>query len=217
MKKLKGVIFDLDGVIADTAGYHYLAWKQIADELSIEINEEFNEQLKGIDRRNSMLRILEFGNKSLLDNQIEEYMERKNLIYLRLLSNLTKNDILPGIDKLFRHLIDCDIKIAIASASKNAPEILERLGLFEYVDYIADPSLIAKPKPAPDIFIIAAEGIGCQLEQCVAIEDSIAGIEAINSAGIKSVSIGLCNVNADLELKQTKDLKLKKIKELLNS
>lgn len=217
MRELKGVIFDLDGVIADTADYHYIAWKQIAAELSIDIDSEFNQQLKGIDRRNSILRILEFGNKSLSTNQIEDYMTRKNLVYRQLLTELTKDDILPGIEGLFKQLVDNDIKIAIASASRNAPEILERLGLLEFVDYIADPSLIANPKPAPDIFILAAKGIDCQLAECVAIEDSIAGIEAINSAGIKSISIGLSKVVADLELAETADLDITKIKVVLNS
>lgn len=217
MRELKGVIFDLDGVIADTADYHYIAWKQIAAELSIDIDSEFNQQLKGIDRRNSILRILEFGNKSLPANQIEDYMTRKNLVYRQLLTELTTDNILPGIEGLFKQLLDNDIKIAIASASRNAPEILERLGLLEFVDYIADPSLIANPKPAPDIFVLAAEGIDCQLAECVAIEDSIAGIEAINSAGIKSISIGLSNGAADLELAETADLDITKIKVVLNS
>lgn len=217
MKELKAVIFDLDGVITNTAKYHYIAWKQIANELSIDINIEFNEQLKGIDRYNSMLRILEFGNKSLSDEQIEYYMDKKNKVYRELLSGLSAADILPGISELFGQLRESEVKIAIASASKNGPEILARLGLSSFVDFIAQPELITNPKPAPDIFLNAAEGVNCQVTEVVGIEDAIAGIEAIKAAGIKSVAIGLSDVGADLELKDTTQLRLNKIRDLLNS
>lgn len=217
MKDLKGVIFDLDGVIADTARFHFDAWQQIAKELSIDIDIEFNEQLKGIDRRNSMEKILEYGKVDLSETQIKSYMEKKNIVYLELLQKLTPKDILPGIESLVSQLAEQNNKIAIASASKNAQHILDKLGLIEYIDYIADPLLIKNPKPAPDIFLDAAIGIGCDVCDCVAIEDSIAGIKAIKAAGIKCVSIGLNDVKVDLKLEKTEDLKLRDLEQLINS
>lgn len=210
---IKGVIFDLDGVITDTAKYHFKAWKKLASELGIEIDEKFNETLKGVSRTESLKKILEYGGKlqEYSEEEIEKLCSRKNEEYKEMLKCLEKEDILPGIEKFIDELRKHSIKIGLASVSKNAPIILEKLGLSEKIDYIADPSEVEKGKPAPDIFISAAEGINTDIIECIGIEDSMAGVEAMKSCKMRSVGIG---VNADLTLESTEDLSLEKIKEL---
>ncbi|HAK42156.1 MAG TPA: beta-phosphoglucomutase [Clostridium sp.] len=211
--EIKAVLFDLDGVIADTAKFHFIAWKSIAKEEGIDIDEEFNEQLKGVDRVLSFDRILAHGNiTSLTEDEKEYYRTKKNNLYKELLKDLTPQDVLPGILALFNELIDNNIKIAIASISQNAPYILEKLNLLDKIDCIADPRTVKHSKPAPDIFLKAAELTGVDIKNCVAIEDAQAGIEAINRAGIFSVGVGNL-VDADLLVDSTSKLNLDSIKE----
>ncbi|WP_346888848.1 beta-phosphoglucomutase [Clostridium sp. UBA1056] len=211
--EIKAVLFDLDGVIADTAKFHFIAWKSIAKEEGIDIDEEFNEQLKGVDRVLSFDRILAHGNiTSLTEDEKEYYRTKKNNLYKELLKDLTPQDVLPGILALFNELIDNNIKIAIASISQNAPYILEKLNLLDKIDCIADPRTVKHSKPAPDIFLKAAELAGVDIKNCVAIEDAQAGIEAINRAGIFSVGVGNL-VDADLLVDSTSKLNLDSIKE----
>jgi len=210
---IKAVLFDLDGVIADTAKFHFIAWKSIAKEVGVDIDEKFNEQLKGVDRVLSFDRILAHGNiTSLTEDEEEYYRTKKNNLYKELLQDLTPQDVLPGILDLFNELIDNNIKIAIASISQNAPYILEKLNLLDKIDCIADPKAVKYSKPAPDIFLKAAELAGVDVKNCVAIEDSQAGIEAINRAGIFSVGVGNL-VDADLLVGSTSKLNLDSIKE----
>lgn len=207
---IKGVIFDLDGVITDTAKFHYIAWKNLASELGIEIDEKFNETLKGIPRLDSLIKILEYGGvrQKYSDTDIDSLADKKNEEYKLLLEELSKDDILPGIEEFIDELRSNNIKIGLASVSKNAPTILKKLELIEKIDFIADPSKVAKGKPAPDIFIEAARGIGLEIENTVGIEDAESGVKAMRACDMRSVGIG---VEADLTLKGTSELSLEVI------
>ncbi|WP_034849020.1 beta-phosphoglucomutase [Clostridium hydrogeniformans] len=213
--EIKAVLFDLDGVIADTAKFHFIAWKTIAKEVGVEIDEKFNEKLKGVDRVLSFERILAHGNiTSLTEEEKEYYRTKKNNLYKELLKKLTPDDVLPGIVDLFNELIDNNIKISIASISQNAPYILEKLNLLEKIDAIADPKAVKNSKPAPDIFLKAAEMVGVDACNCVAIEDAEAGIEAINRAEIFSIGVGDL-FGADLLVDSTGELNLDIIRKAL--
>lgn len=213
----KAVLFDLDGVITATSELHYIAWKEMAESIGIKIDREFNEQLKGVDRRTSINRILSQGNQKLEEDQILRLMDEKNERYKQLLETITGDDVLPGILELLAQLRTNGIKVSLASASKNAPLILDKLELTNYFDYIANPSMAKESKPAPDIFLLAAQGVGVDISKCIGIEDAEAGLQAIKSAGAKSVTIGLTEVEADLVLRSTSDLEYKKIMSLFNS
>lgn len=210
---ISGVIFDLDGVITDTAKFHYIAWKNLASSLGIEIDEEFNETLKGIPRIESLIKILEFGGvrDKYSDEDIQELAHKKNEEYKVLLEDLTKDDILPGIEKFMDELIDNKIKIGLASVSKNAPTILKKLELIEKVDFIANPAEVEKGKPAPDIFIEAARGIGVEIKNTIGIEDADAGVQAMRACNMRSVGVG---VDADMRLSCTSELSLSTISKL---
>ncbi|MEG2110271.1 MAG: beta-phosphoglucomutase [Clostridium sp.] len=210
--EIKAVLFDLDGVITDTAKFHFIAWKSIAKEIGVEIDEQFNEQLKGVDRILSFDRILSYGNiVSLTEEEKEYYRTKKNKLYKELLKDISPDDILPGILDLFNELIDNKIKIAIASISQNAQYILEKLHLLDKIDAVVDARTIKNSKPAPDVFLKAAEMIGVDVINCVAIEDAKAGIEAINRAGIFSIGVGNLE-GADLLIDNVYNLSLNKIK-----
>lgn len=210
---VEAVLFDLDGVITATSELHYLAWKRLAKQHGIEIDREFNETLKGVDRKTSLERILALTTKEFTSEQFDEMMQYKNDIYVASLESISKNDLLPGIEELLKGLRQANIKISIASASKNAPYIINRLEIGDYIDYIANPEDVAENKPAPDIFLLAAKGVNATIENCVAIEDAEAGVEAIIKAGAKSVAIGLKNSGANIELNDTSELNV----ELINS
>lgn len=189
---IKAFIFDLDGVITDTAEYHYLAWKQLGKDLGINIDREFNETLKGVSRIESLERILALENKQN-DYTEEEKLElatKKNDHYVSLINNITPKDILPGINELLEDLKKNKIKIGLASASKNAIPVLTKLGLLDKFDYVAPASECPNSKPAPDIFLMAAKGLDVNPKDCVGIEDAEAGVDAINSANMYSVGVG---------------------------
>lgn len=215
---MEAALFDLDGVIADTAKYHFIAWKKIAEELKINIDEEFNENLKGVDRVISFDRILKHGNvNNLSEKEKEFYRNKKNNLYKELLKELTPKDILPGILEFFEELEKKNIKIGIASISQNAPFILEKLKLLDKIDGIANPSEVENSKPAPDIFLKAAEILKVNPKECIGIEDAQAGIQAINSAGIFSIGIGRLK-DANLILDSTEKLNIERIeKELIKA
>ncbi len=206
--KYKAVLFDLDGVIADTAVYHFEAWKRIATSLGIELEDNFEENLKGVDRAGSLQAILDYGNIQISTEQFEQLLVQKNSDYLELIANLKPSSALPGIPKLFADLNANGIKIAIASASKNAPFILERLELIDLVDGIANPAEVKAGKPAPDIFIKAARIANVDLQECIAIEDAKSGVEAIKAANVVAVSIGDIK-GADYKLSCTSQLTYK--------
>lgn len=187
----KGFIFDLDGVITDTAKYHYLAWKELASGLEIEIDEAFNESLKGIDRMTSLERILAFGGKEkdFTEAQKAALAAEKNGQYVALLADLSPADLLPGVAGFLAESQRLDVPCAIASASKNAPMILEKLGVASYFEAIVDPATLAKGKPDPEIFLKAAEAIGVLPVDAIGFEDAQAGVDALNAAGMMVVGI----------------------------
>ncbi len=208
----KAVLFDLDGVICDTAHYHYLAWKKLANHLGGDIDEEFNETLKGVDRAESLKRILNKINVELTEVEFEKYMTLKNDWYVEMLETINEDEVLPGILDFIIQLKENSIKVAIASASKNAPIILEKIDLMKYVDTIANPNDVKENKPAPDIFLLAAKQSGVAISDCIGIEDSQAGIDALNAAAIDSIAIGAILNGATITLDETSQLKLDLLK-----
>lgn len=187
----KGFIFDLDGVITDTAKYHYIAWKELAAEIGIEIDLKFNEQLKGISRMDSLERILTLGNKNDAYTEVEKeaLATKKNTHYVQLLQSLTPDDLLPGVKTFLDEAKAKNIPCAIASASKNAPFILDKLGVMQDFDTIVDPATLKKGKPDPEIFIQAALALGIEPAEAVGFEDAQAGIDGINAAGMYAVGV----------------------------
>jgi kojibiose phosphorylase len=185
---IQGVIFDLDGVITDTAEYHYRAWQKLADEQGIPFNRHQNEALRGLSRRASLMEII--GNRPYSEVQIQELMERKNSYYQELIQNITQADLLPGAIALLDDLRQNRIKIAIGSGSKNARTVIQQLGIEDKIDAIADGYSVQQPKPAPDIFLHAANLLGLEASQCLVVEDAAAGIEAALAGGMWTVGIG---------------------------
>ncbi|MFA9398918.1 MAG: beta-phosphoglucomutase [Clostridiaceae bacterium] len=221
MKEIKAFIFDLDGVITDTAEYHYLAWKELSNKLEVPFDREFNENLKGVSRMDSLEKILTKGNISGKFKEEEKIIiaEEKNEIYKELIKNITPKDLLPGIENLLKGLKGKDIKIALASASKNAMTVINGLKVYEYFDFIADAAICKNNKPAPDIFLMAAEGLGINPEECIGVEDAEAGIEAINSAKMFSVGVGDTKrmKNANMIFHSTKELNIDTIVKEFNN
>lgn len=215
---LKGVVFDLDGVITDTAHYHYLAWKKTAESIGIEFDEAFNENLKGVSRIDSLLLILKKDGREndFTEEQIETLAAEKNEFYVNLLQKITPSDVLPGIKELIVDLKKQNLKCAIASVSKNARTVLNALEMEQAFDYIVDAAKITKSKPDPEIFVEACRGLGLETAEVVGIEDAQAGIEAINAAGIVSVGVGSGLRDADMTVKNTGLLDLR-ILEILHS
>ncbi|EAC6223097.1 beta-phosphoglucomutase [Listeria monocytogenes] len=215
---LKGVVFDLDGVITDTAHYHYLAWKKTAESIGIEFDEAFNENLKGVSRIDSLLLILKKDGREndYTEEQIEALAADKNDFYVSLLKEITPADVLPGIKELIVDLKKQNLKCAIASVSKNARTVLSALEMEQEFDYIVDAAKITKSKPDPEIFVEACRGLGLETAEVVGIEDAQAGIEAINAAGIVSVGVGSGLRDADMTVKSTGLLDLR-ILEILHS
>lgn len=190
----KGFIFDLDGVIVDTAKYHYLAWKKLANSLGIDFTEAENEQLKGVSRVRSLQKILTWGNKSLSSSEFETLMAKKNDDYLSYIQKMDTSEILPDVSKVLNFLKDKNQPIALGSASKNAKPILEKVNLLNKFDTIVDGNHVSRAKPDPEVFLKAASDLGVPSKDCIVFEDSVAGIEAANVAGMISIGIGSPNV-----------------------
>ena len=212
---IKAIIFDLDGVITDTAKYHFMAWKALADELGFKFTIEDNERLKGVSRMDSFNIILEI-NGALDKYSMEEkeaFCTRKNDLYKEFIKQVTPEDILPGIKELMDKAKDAGIKMAVASVSKNAPAVLTSLGLIDSFDYIADAARITKSKPDPEIFAVCGEALGVLPEECIGIEDSQAGIESIHAAGMTSVGIHVTvtSLEPDVVLASTSELEFEKL------
>ncbi len=186
----KGFIFDLDGVIVDTAKYHYLAWKKLANSIGVDFTEIQNEQLKGVSRIESLQKILKWGNKTLSEAEFNRLMSMKNEDYLSYIDKMNASEILPDVIKILDFLIEKQQPIALGSASKNAPEILNKVNLFNQFNAIVDGNAVTKAKPDPEVFLKAAEAIQLKPENCVVFEDSVAGIQAANSAHMISIGIG---------------------------
>jgi beta-phosphoglucomutase len=187
---LKACIFDLDGVIVDTAKYHYLAWKKLAVMLNIDFDETDNERLKGVSRMASLDIILDLGRKKPDDKKKEEYAALKNKWYLDFIGRMTPEEILPGSLGFISELKNHGIKTAIGSASKNTPLILERLGIANLFDAIADGNVVKNAKPDPEVFLTAAKMLRVPPKYCVVFEDAVAGVESALNAGMHCVGIG---------------------------
>jgi beta-phosphoglucomutase len=187
---MKGFIFDLDGVIVDTARFHFLAWKKTADELGFALTPELNEQLKGVSRVDSLKKILEWAGKEIDQDYFDSLMTEKNEDYLTYVERMTAADILPGVEDFLRTLKEQGYPVALGSASKNAPLILEKTGLISLFDTIVDGNSVKKAKPDPEVFLVAAEQLGVSTEECVVFEDSEAGVTAANNAGMFSIGLG---------------------------
>lgn len=190
MYKSKGIIFDLDGVIVDTAKFHYLAWRKLANDLGFDISEDQNEQLKGVSRVRSLEKILGWGNVSLSQDNFMEQMAIKNDNYLTYISTMTPKDILPGVQEVLDFFLENNIPIALGSASKNARSILEKTGLYQKFTAVVDGNDVEKAKPDPEVFLIAAARLNVEPGNCIVFEDAQAGIQAANSAGMISIGIG---------------------------
>jgi len=192
--KLKGCIFDLDGVIVDTARYHFMAWKRLADQLKIHFTEDNNERLKGVSRMDSLDIILEIGDMRLSEELRKEYANLKNRWYIEYVSRMTPDEILPGSLEFINELKGVGIKVAIGSASKNTSLILERVGMNNLFDAIADGNTITRAKPDPEIFLTAAKMLGIEPERCAVFEDAVAGVQAALNAGMICIGVGSHNI-----------------------
>ena len=189
MKK-RGYIFDLDGVIVDTAKYHFLAWKKLANSIGIDFSQEQNEQLKGVSRVQSLEKILAWGNKTISAAHFTRLMTSKNDDYLLHVHEMSESEILPDVIKILNFLVDESQPVALGSASKNARLILNKVNLIDKFEAIVDGTNVSKAKPDPEVFLIAAKQLGMPTEDCIVFEDSVAGVQAANSAYMISVGIG---------------------------
>ncbi|MFT6192845.1 beta-phosphoglucomutase [Polaribacter sp.] len=195
----KGIIFDLDGVIVDTAKYHYLAWKKLANQLGFEFTKNQNELFKGVSRKVCLEILLEIGKVSATKEQFDIWMIEKNLDYLKYIENMDASEILPDVPKILQFLKENKIPIALGSASKNARSILEKVGLLPYFDAIVDGNNVTKAKPDPEVFLLAAKQLGVSAHDCVVFEDAVAGVEAANAAKMISIGIGDRNVLSEAQ------------------
>ena len=190
MSRFQAAIFDLDGVLVDSAKAHFVAWRRLAGELGIAFTEHDNEALKGLDRIASLRTILALGRRAVADDAMAALAARKNGYYLDLVTQMSPADQLPGADALVRLARASGLKCAVASASRNARLLLERVGLAPLFDFVADSGAVARGKPAPDIFLACSAALGVAPAACLAFEDAAAGIEAIVAAGMFPVGIG---------------------------
>jgi beta-phosphoglucomutase len=211
-KPLQAFIFDLDGVITDTAEYHYLAWRALGEELGIPFTREFNEELKGVSRMDSLEKILALGSRendfSLIEK--EALATKKNEHYVRLIANISPDDILPGIKDLITEIKAKGYRLGLASVSKNAFTVMDSLGLKGEFDIIVDAATIAKGKPNPEIFLTAAKLLNVDPSACIGIEDAAAGVDSIKDAGMFAVGVGseTSLAKADIIYSSTEQLSL---------
>ena len=211
----KGFVFDLDGVITDTAKFHYIAWKELADSIGITIDLDFNEKLKGIGRMDSLERILAYGGKEndFTNEQKEEMAAKKNANYVKLLEDLSPKDLLPGVKKFLDEAREKNVPCSLASASKNAPFILKKLEVFDYFDAIVDPESLHKGKPDPEIFVRAAELINIDPKDAIGFEDAEAGIEGIKKAGMYAIGLQASEplVEADMTISSFDEINVEEL------
>lgn len=214
----KAVIFDLDGVITDTAEFHYKAWKNLADKVAVPFDEQANESLKGIDRMASLRWILARGDKQFSEAEILQLADEKNKDYQQLIAAMQEDDIFPGVKSLILTLKGRGYLIGLASVSKNAQFVLERLKITELFDCVADAASIVNTKPDPEIFLTVAKHLHLSPERCVGVEDAIAGVKAIKAAGMPAIGVGdpLVLTEADCVVAQTAMISVDMIEQLLS-
>jgi len=206
--QIEGALFDLDGVLVDTAKYHYLAWKRLAGELGFVFTEEHNERLKGVSRMRSLDILLETGNVSMTVEKKEIAAERKNTWYVEYLYTLDETALLCGAKDYLLRLRENGIRIALGSASKNSPLILERLNIASLFNAVIDGNTVIKAKPDPEVFLKGAAALGISPSHCVVFEDALAGIEAANAGGMFVVAVGKRDLlpGADRYISSLKDM-----------
>src|SRR6478736_5188457 len=187
---IKAVIFDLDGVIVDTAHYHFIAWKRLAKELGIHFTEQENEQLKGVSRMRSLEIILELGNLRLSQEEMERLATKKNQWFVDYINAMKPEEIFPGVKEMIQKIRSHGIKIGLASSSKNADTVLTLLNIKNLFDVIVDGTMIVHTKPDPEIFLLAAEKLNVPPSQCLVFEDAEAGVEAAIAAGMRCIGVG---------------------------
>lgn len=214
----KGLLFDLDGVIVDTAKYHFIAWKEIAKELGIPFTEKDNERLKGVSRNRSFEIILEIGKQYMPEEEQELYCTRKNDIYLSYIMAMKQDEILPGVESFLKDVKQKGYRIALGSASKNSALILERLQLTDLFDALIDGTKVSKAKPDPEVFLEGAKALGLQPEECIVFEDAVAGIEAAHAGGMQAVGIGSKELlpDADMNIPGLECITIEQIEKLLH-
>jgi len=214
----KAILFDLDGVIVETAHFHYLAWKRLSNEkLGSDFTHEFNETLKGISRMESLDLIIQHAGKTIDQETKLEFAKLKNEWYLELVSKMTPADILEGVEDFLNQCKAANIKIGLGSVSKNAKMILDSVGLTHYFDVIIDGNKISNSKPDPEVFLNGAKELNFSPSECIVFEDAVAGIEAAKRANMKAVGIGKPEIltKADLVFENFKSLKLDTLLEKL--
>ncbi len=215
---MKGFIFDLDGVIVDTAKYHYLAWKQLADQLDIPFTLQDNEKFKGVSRKRCLELLLEMGGLQVSQEQFKSWLEEKNADYLKYIATMDASEILPDVTRVLDFLKGRNIPMALGSASKNAVPILEKVGLTHYFSTVVDGTQVTKAKPDPEVFLIAASRLDLPPGACVVIEDAQAGIAAANTAGMYSIGIGEAEVllQADTVFRDFTEIQTSFLEEILH-
>jgi len=212
----KAFIFDLDGVIVDTARYHYFAWKKLANSVGVDFSEEQNEQLKGVSRVRSLEKILEWGGIELPEDKFMELMAKKNNDYLGYVHKMGESEILTDVPKILDYLKSSGFPIALGSASKNARTILQKVNLFKQFDAIVDGTNVTKAKPDPEVFLNAADLLKTDPKNCIVFEDSVAGVQAANIAGMTSIGIGSKDIlfEADFVFQDFTEISVEFIQEL---
>jgi beta-phosphoglucomutase len=188
--RFKAVIFDLDGVITDTAHYHYLAWKRLADSVDAPFDEAFNEQLKGVDRMGSLELILARAPRTYTPEDKRELADKKNTHYQELIATMTPDDLLPGALRALEEVRAAGLPIGLASVSRNAFTVLDRLGIRDRFDDVVDAATVVNGKPDPEIFLTAAAHLGVDPRDCLGVEDAVAGVASIKDAGMFAVGVG---------------------------
>ena len=191
---IKAFIFDLDGVITDTAKFHFIAWQKLARRLGFDFDHEFNEKLKGVGRMDSLNLILEHGGVTLTEAEKEAEAAQKNDDYIELIADMNASDLLPGAREALESIRAAGLKTGLASASKNAPAILARLGISDLFDTVVDANLVINGKPNPEVFLKGAQQLGLSPDDCIGVEDAVAGLQSIKSAGMYAIGIGDASV-----------------------
>lgn len=200
MSKPKACIFDLDGVIVDTAVYHYKAWRRLANQLGFDFTEAQNEELKGISRIESLKIILNWGGVSKSDAEMQELATLKNEWYVEMITKMTPQEILPGAKEFLELVKSNHYLTALGSASKNSETILQQVGITHLFDALVDGNKVSKSKPDPEVFLVGAQELKVAPGECVVFEDAIAGVQAAKSGGMKAVGIGKAEVLKDADL-----------------
>jgi beta-phosphoglucomutase len=214
MSELKACLFDLDGVVVDTAQFHYIAWRQLANELGFDLTHEQNELLKGVSRRESLEKILAIGNVSLDEETKAILAAKKNAHYLQLCEQMSPEDVLPGVRPFLDALKNASIRIGLGSASKNARLILEHIDMLDYFETIVDGNRITKGKPDPETFLLGASDLEVEPADCVVFEDALAGVQAARAGQMKTVGVGdpAILTDADIVISSFLDIDIKTLK-----